>query len=79
MAVKATRPASEPAVAESGGLAALADDSTALALGQTAPYPVALAMGESVLEARLPDRALAANDLRLLGVFVRGRVEDLWV
>src|SRR4051794_9850955 len=49
----------------SGRLATLADDAPPLALGGPAPDAVLLAVGDGVLEARLPYRALLADGLRL--------------
>src|SRR5579885_2036743 len=63
----------------SGRLAALPVDAPALPLGRAAPYALALAVRQGVLEARLADRAHRADRLGLFGVLVGHRVEDLGV
>src|SRR4051812_31169261 len=52
-----------------GGLAPLADDAPALALGRSAPHAVSLTVGQGVLQARLAHGALGADGLGFVGVF----------
>src|SRR4051812_36807328 len=64
---------------ESGGLATLPDDATALTLRGTTPHTVTLAVGHGVLQACLPHGAARADALGLLGLFVGDRIEDVGV
>jgi len=63
----------------SGGLAALAVDAPALALGRPTPDALALPIGQCVLQAGLSYDALVADGLRLIGLLVGDRVEHIWI
>jgi len=73
------RPGGIVRAGSSGRLLALTKQTTALALGKASPHAVALARHNGVLEAHLAHRAEGANSFRLLGLFLRERVEDLGV
>jgi len=63
----------------SGRLLPLAEHATTFALGEAPPDTFALAVHNGVLEAHLAHGAARADGLRILGLFVRERVEDLGV
>ncbi len=62
-----------------GRLATLPNDPPALPFRRASPHPLASAVGQSVLEAQLADRAFGANSLGLgrIGLVLGDRVESL--
>src|SRR5579883_725530 len=62
--------------AGSGRLAPVAQQPAPLPLGEAAPHPVALPVGQGVLQAGLADRAGGADGLGLGRLLLRGGIED---
>ena len=62
-----------------GGLATLTQDATTLAVGETAPHAVSLALVKRKLQTDLANSALLTDLFRLIGVVFRDRVKDVGV